>query len=71
MTDLDALKEAISEKLFSQEPLAMAIMSYLNMADPDAHQNILDKFDEIVSNRIDSLISETLENEANIEKYHR
>ena len=60
MTDIEALKESVSEKLYAQEPLAQAILSYLNNSDPAAHQAIL--------NRIDCLIQEALENEANTEK---
>ena len=69
MTDIEALKESVSEKLYAQEPLAQAIiLSYLNNSDPAAHQAILNRFDEIVSARIDCLIQEALENEANTEK---
>lgn len=68
MTDIEALKESVSEKLYAQEPLAQAIWSYLNNSDPAAHQAILNRFDEIVSARIDCLIQEALENEANTEK---
>lgn len=68
MTDIEALKESVSEKLYAQEPLAQAILSYLNNSDPTAHQAILNRFDEIVSARIDCLIQEALENEANTEK---
>ena len=67
MTDIEALKESVSEKLYAQEPLAQAILSYLNNSDPAAHQAILNRFDEIVSARIDCLIQEALENEANTE----
>ena len=38
MTDIEALKESVSEKLYAQEPLAQAILSYLNNSDPAAHQ---------------------------------
>lgn len=68
MTDIEALKESVSEKLYAQEPLAQAILSYLNNSDPATHQAILNRFDEIVSARIDCLIQEALENEANTEK---
>lgn len=68
MTDIEALKESVSEKLYAQEPLAQAILSYLNNSDPAAHQAILNRFDEIVSAHIDCLIQEALENEANTEK---
>ena len=54
MTDIEALKESVSEKLYAQEPLAQAILSYLNNSDPAAHQAILNQ--------------EALENEANTEK---
>ena len=47
MTDIEALKESVSEKLYAQEPLAQAILSYLNNSDPAAHQAILNRFDEI------------------------
>ena len=71
MTDIEALKDAISDKLYAQEPLAQAILSYLNALNPVAHNEILDRFDKIISARIDSLIQDTLENEANIEKYRK
>lgn len=71
MTDLEALKESISNKLFAQEPLAQAIMFHLNKSDPAVHREILDTFDKIISNRIDSLIKESIENENAIEKYPR
>ena len=71
MTDIEALKESVSDKLFAQEPLAWAIISYLNKSDPVAHREILDIFDKIISDRIDSLIKEAIENENNIEKYPR
>jgi len=69
MTDIEALKESISDELFQKEPLARAIMSYLNQSDPNAHRIILDKFDELISIRIDRFISDALENEANSEKW--
>ena len=68
MTNIEALKESVSEKIYAQEPLAQAILSYLNASDPAAHQEILNRFDEIISARIDQLINDALENEANIEK---
>lgn len=68
MTNIEALKESVSEKLYAQEPLAQAILSYLNASDPAAHQKILIRFDEIISARIDQLINNALENEASIEK---
>ena len=34
MTDIEALKESVSEKLYAQEPLAQAILSYLNNSAP-------------------------------------
>ena len=71
MTNIEALKESISEKLYAQEPLAQAILSYLNVSAPAAHQEILNRFDKIVSARIDQLINDALENEANIEKYRK
>lgn len=67
MTDIEALKEAVSNELYAQEPLAQAILSYLNASNPAAHQEILNHFDKIVSARIDCLIKNALENEANIE----
>lgn len=71
MTNIEALKESVSEKLYAQEPLAQAILSYLNTSDPAAHRKILNRFDEIISARIDQLIDEALENEASIETYRR
>ena len=71
MTDIEALKESVSDKLFSQEPLAEAIISYLNQSNPADHREIMDVFDKIISARIDSLIKDALENDTNIEKYPR
>ena len=71
MTDIEALKESVSDKLFSQELLAEAIISYLNQSNPAAHREIMDVFDKIISARIDSLIKDALENDTNIEKYPR
>ena len=68
MTNIEALKESVSEKLYAQEPLAQAILFYLNNSDPAAHREILDRFDKIISARIDQLINNALENEASIEK---
>lgn len=64
MDTLDVLKEAIQEELFQREPLAAAIMLYLNKSDPAAHREILNHFDTLVSRRIDSLIQEALDNTA-------
>ena len=71
ISDIEALKESVSDKLFSQEPLAEAIISYLNQSNPAAHREIMDVFDKIISARIDSLIKDALENDTNIEKYPR
>lgn len=64
MTDIEALTEAISEKLYSKEPLAQAILLYLNKHDPSAHRQILDLFDQMVSRDLGNMINSVLENEA-------
>ena len=56
MDRTDALKEAITEEAFSREPLAMAIMLYLNQTDPTAHSKINDLFDGHMSNRLEQRI---------------
>lgn len=56
-----ALKEAITEDAFSREPLAIAIMLYLNRIDPAAHSIINDLFDDHMSNRLERKIKEFLE----------
>lgn len=63
MGKLDALKEAVSEKLFEQEPLAAAVMFYLDKRDPAAHREILELFDGLIGRKIESMIQEALEND--------
>ena len=60
MDRTDALKEAITEEAFSREPLAMAIMLYLNQTDPTAPSKINDLFDGHMSNRLEQRIKEYL-----------
>jgi hypothetical protein len=64
MTDIQALKESIAAQLYAQEPLAHAILSYLSTSDPAAHDEILAQFDKVVSNRIDKLIIDALNKDA-------
>lgn len=61
MTDLEALKEAFSEKQFAKEPLAEAIMHYLGKQNPEASRQILKLFDANISRNIDTLIKEVNE----------
>lgn len=63
MTNLEALTEAISEKLYSKEPLAQAVLHYLSKKDPAARHQILDYFDQIVSRDLANSIEEVLKNE--------
>lgn len=63
MTELEALIEGVSEKLYSKEPLSQAILYYLSKKDPDARFSILNTFDEIVTRDIKNLINEVIENE--------
>lgn len=56
-----ALKGAIAEDAFSREPLAIAIMLYLNRIDPAAHSIINDIFDGHMSIRLEQKIKEYLE----------
>lgn len=58
MDRTQALKEAITEEAFSREPLAMAIMLYLNQTDPAAHSIINNLFDGHMSNRLEQKIKE-------------
>lgn len=63
MDRVEALKEAIKQKQFNEEPLACAILLYLNKSNPQAHKEIMDIFDAFVDNRLEALIEETLDNE--------
>lgn len=62
MTELEALIEGVSEKLYLKEPLSQAILDYLSRKDPDARRSILDCFDKIVARDVRNLINEVLEN---------
>ena len=62
MTELEALIEGVSEKLYSKEPLSQAILYYLSKKDPDARRSILDAFDEIIARDVKHLINEVIEN---------
>lgn len=48
MKDLDAVKEGFSNTLYENEPLASAIISYLDKSNPEAHKEIIDIFDRII-----------------------
>ncbi|MDO4316357.1 MAG: hypothetical protein Q4C45_11320 [Oscillospiraceae bacterium] len=63
MDRLEALKEAILEKQFEKEPLALSILLYLNRRDPQAHSEIMEIFEGLMDKRLDALISETLKND--------
>lgn len=52
MKDLDAIKEGFSNHLYENEPLARAILSYLNKSNPKAHKEILDIFDRIIEEKL-------------------
>ena len=58
MTDFDALVESIKNQLFEKEPLAMAIMGYLDQANPQAHKQILDNFDKVIDAHIQKHIED-------------
>lgn len=57
-TDLDYFIECESEKLFGNEPLARAILSYLTKNDKEKYKEILEIFDLIVSSGIKNRINE-------------
>lgn len=46
MKHIEVPHEYILEKLYSKEPLAAAILSYLNTVDPDSFLAIMDRFDQ-------------------------
>ncbi len=58
MNELDALREAITSEQFNKEPLAMAIMFYLNKTNPKAYKEILDLFDKAIDGRINRMIND-------------
>lgn len=58
MSNYESLKEIIIEELFEKEPLAMAIILYLNQTNPDARQKIVDDFSNIIDVRLDRLVKE-------------
>ena len=58
MTDLEALVESIKNQLFEKEPLAMAIMGYLNQADPHAHKMIIDNFEKVIDAHVQKHIED-------------
>jgi hypothetical protein len=53
---LDLLKDSISEELFTKEPLALAIILYLQKENKEAYSQIIHQFDEIVSVWLDKLV---------------
>lgn len=63
MKQLDALKEALTDEAYQNEPLAQAIMLYLNKRDPQAHSEILELFEKIIATNIDRKICNVSENE--------
>lgn len=62
MTDLEALKDALAEKQFEEEPLAFAIMEYLSKTDPEASKEILKLFNKNMEHRFNVLIQDNLAN---------
>lgn len=67
MNQYEALKESISERLFEKEPLAASIMLYLNRTNPTAYKEILNIFDEWVSNRLDNMAQNVIDEGKSIE----
>ncbi|MBP3487309.1 MAG: hypothetical protein J6K53_02830 [Roseburia sp.] len=61
MTELIALKKAIAEEKFNNEPLALAILYYLSKRDPEIYHEILYEFDKIIDKQTDLLIKEQLD----------
>lgn len=58
MKDLDAVKEGLSNTLYENEPLAMAIISYLDKSNPKAHKEIIDIFDRIIEAKFNLYIQD-------------
>lgn len=63
MRNLDALKEGIANSIYEKEPLAWAIISYLDKTNPKAHNEILDIFDKIIEAKLNNLIEDYKEDE--------
>jgi len=63
MTDLEALKEGMCNSIYEKEPLARAIISYLDKTNPKAHSEIVDIFDKIVETKFNQYIHDYKENE--------
>ena len=61
MTELIALKKAIAEEKFNNEPLAIAIRYDLSKRDPEIYHEILYEFDKIIDKQTDLLIKEQLD----------
>lgn len=60
MTDFEALKDALAEKQFEEETLALAIMEYLSKTDSKAYEEILKIFNKNMEHRFNSLIQNNL-----------
>ncbi|MEY8355229.1 hypothetical protein AALB39_17990 [Lachnospiraceae bacterium 54-53] len=67
MTDIEALNESIAEKLYTQEPLAEAILSFLAKGHPEIRRELLANYDQIIARNTNTLISEAKQREADIE----
>ncbi len=63
MTDKDALVESIIDKQFDNEPLAQAIMFYLNEDNPGAYSKIVALFEQIMKRKIECSIKDEQEND--------
>lgn len=60
MTDFEALKDALAEKQFKEEPLASAIMEYLSKTDSEASKEILKLFNKNMEHRFNILLQDYL-----------
>ena len=63
MKDLDAIKEGFGNFLYEKEPLAWAIISYLDKTNPKAHREIMDIFDRIIEAKLNQFVRDYKENE--------
>lgn len=58
MDKYEILKNAIADKMFSDEPLAEAIIWYLKKYDQNAYKEIIKILDDIVERKIRIILNE-------------
>jgi phage portal protein BeeE len=59
MTELNALKNAIAEKKFHEEPLAFSIIKYLSETNPEVMLKILQYYDQTIDHQLDLLVEDS------------